>query len=259
MADPTTRIQLCGRVVAEIDGRRVESDLPGRKGRLLFVYLVANRDRNIGRDDLVEALWPTGAPAAVDSDLRALTSKVRRAVGRDALGLRSRFKLELAGDAWIDLEAAGFAVHRAETAVVKAQWATAWSAAQAVLSTARRDFLAGEDAPWIHQWRRYLEQLEVRATECYVEASIGLGSAELGTAERCARSLIQKEPYREEGYRLLMEALLALGNGAEAMHVYDELRTLLREELGMSPSAPTQEMHKRMLHAGWAPDHQTST
>jgi DNA-binding SARP family transcriptional activator len=252
VADTTTRIQLCGRVVAEIDGRRVESDLPGRKGRLLFVYLVVNRDHNIVQDDLVEALWPTGAPPAVDSDLRALTSKVRRAVGRDALGLRSRFKLELAEDAWIDLEAAAFAIHRAEAAIARAQWETAWCASQSVLSTARRELLAGEDAPWIHQLRRYLGQIEVRATECYTEASIAIGGAELGTAERCARSLIQKEPYREEGYRLLMEALLALGNGAEAMQVYAELRTLLRDELGMSPSAPTQELHKRVLQAGYS-------
>jgi DNA-binding SARP family transcriptional activator len=59
--------------------------------------------------------------------------------------------------------------------------------------------------------------------------------------------LIHREPYREEGYRLLMEALLALGNGAEAMQVYDELRILLRNELGMSPSAATQDLHKRVL------------
>ena len=186
----------------------------------------------------------------MDNDLRALTSKVRRAVGRDALGLRSRFKLELADDAWVDLEAAACAIHRAEAAVAKAQWESAWTAAQCVLSTARREFLAGEDAPWIHQWRRYLEQLEVQAAECYIEASIAIGGSELGTAERCARGLIQKEPYREEGYRLLMKALLALGNGAEAMHVYGELRILLRDELGMSPSKATQELHRRVLQAG---------
>jgi DNA-binding SARP family transcriptional activator len=250
VADPTTRIQLCGRVVAEIDGRRIEADLPGRKGRLLFVYLVANRDRSIGPDDLVDALWPNAAPSAVDGDLRALTSKVRRAVGREALGLRSRFKLELPDDAWVDLEAVGIAIHRAEAAVAKKQWESAWSASQSVLSIARREFLAGEDAPWIHQWRRYLEQLQVRAAECFTEAAIAIGGSELGIAERCARGLVQQEPYREAGYRLLMEALLALGNGAEAMQVYDELRTLLRDELGMSPSAPTQELHRRVLQAG---------
>ena len=246
---PRTRIQLCGRVAAEIEGRRIDDHLPGRKGRFLFVYLVANRDRHIARDELMEVLWPGGAPRAVDGDLRALVSKVRRAVGREALGLRSRFRLELPTDAWIDLEAAEQAIHRAEAAVASQQWATAWAAAQVTLSTARREFLAGEDAPWIARWRNYLQQLEVRALECYTAASIGIGASELATAGRCARTLIEREPYREPGYRLLMEALLAMGNGAEAMQVYDALRQLLRDELGMSPSPATRELHKELLRA----------
>ena len=38
-----------------------------------------------------------------------------------------------------------------------------------------------------------------------------------------------------------MEALAARGNPAEALGVYEELRTLLREELGTAPSPATQE------------------
>jgi DNA-binding SARP family transcriptional activator len=247
---PRTRIQLCGRLVAEIEGRRIEGDLPGRLGRLLFAHLVANRDRNISRAELVEVLWPDGAPRAADGDLRALLSKVRRAVGREALGLRSRFRLELPPDAWIDLEAAGESLHRAEAAVAAKQWARAWSASLVALVAARREFLAGEDAPWIHEWRRYLEDVETRALECYIAASIGVGASELAGAERSARRLIRKEPYRESGYRLLMEALAANGNGAEAIKVYGDLRRLLRDELGISPSPTTQELHKRLLRQG---------
>jgi DNA-binding SARP family transcriptional activator len=245
-----TRIQLCGQVVAEIDGRRVETRLPGRKGRLLFVYLAANRNRYLSRDDVVEALWHEGAPTALDSDLRALISKVRSAVGKDALGLRSRFRLELPAGAWIDLEAATHAIHAAEAAVAKQQWARAWSASHVTLCTARRAFLAGEDAPWITEMRRHLEQLEVRALECYTAASIGIGTNELAAAEQSARVLIAKEPYRESGYRLLMEALLMRGNCAEAIRVHDGLRRLLRDELGINPSAATQEIHKRLLAHG---------
>ena len=47
-----------------------------------------------------------------------------------------------------------------------------------------------------------------------------------------------------------MEALLAMGNGAEAMHVYDGLRQRLRDDLGISPSAATQELHRELLRAG---------
>jgi DNA-binding SARP family transcriptional activator len=37
------------------------------------------------------------------------------------------------------------------------------------------------------------------------------------------------------------------GNCAEALLVYEELRTRLREELGVTPSEPTQALHRRLL------------
>jgi len=39
------RVQLCGRLVVELDGERVEDKLPGRQGRVLFAYLATNRLR----------------------------------------------------------------------------------------------------------------------------------------------------------------------------------------------------------------------
>jgi DNA-binding SARP family transcriptional activator len=51
-----TRIQICGRVTVELDGRRVEADLPGRQGRLVFVYLALNRARGVSRDELAAAI-----------------------------------------------------------------------------------------------------------------------------------------------------------------------------------------------------------
>ena len=63
----TARVQLCGRYVVEIDGSRFEDDLPGRKGRLLFAYLVLNRHRALPRDELLMAGWGEDAPAEARS------------------------------------------------------------------------------------------------------------------------------------------------------------------------------------------------
>ena len=73
------RIQLCGRFVVELDGRRIESQLPSRQGRLLFAYLALNHDRALTRDELVDALWPYATPAAAPSALTVLVSKLRAA------------------------------------------------------------------------------------------------------------------------------------------------------------------------------------
>jgi DNA-binding SARP family transcriptional activator len=57
----------------------------------------------------------------------------------------------------------------------------------------------------------------------------------------------RRAPFRESGYRLLMEAQAARGNVAEALHVYERLRVLLREELGVAPSPAVQAVHRRLL------------
>src|SRR5262249_31537034 len=56
------RIQVCGRVAIERDGQRLEGALPGRQGRLIFVYLVAHRLRPLTRDELADALWGDAPP-----------------------------------------------------------------------------------------------------------------------------------------------------------------------------------------------------
>src|SRR5207248_10450038 len=65
--------------------------------------------------------------------------------------------------------------------------------------------------------------------------------------ERAARALIEAEPYRDSGYVLLMEVLAARGNVAEGVRVFERLRTLVRDELGTTPSPEAIAAHERLL------------
>ena len=51
------RIQLCGRFVVDVDGARVEDALPGRRGRVLFAYLVLHRGVHC---PATSCWWPAG-------------------------------------------------------------------------------------------------------------------------------------------------------------------------------------------------------
>jgi len=241
------RVQLCGPLVIERGEERLESRLPGRQGRLLFAYLTVNRHRLVSRHELGEALWPE-PPAATDSALNALLSKLRRALGADAVDGRSSLRL-LLGDAWIDVEAAPEAIHRAESAVALADWTRAWGPSLVALFVAEREFLPGEDLAWIDDQRRRLAEIRLRALECYAVAGLGLGGTELAAATRAARELVRLAPLRESGYRHLMQALAAQGNAAEALRVYSVLCEALRDELGVAPSAPTRAIYEQLVLA----------
>jgi DNA-binding SARP family transcriptional activator len=228
------RVQLCGRFAVTLGGRRVEDELPGRQGRLLYGFLVANRLRTVTRDELLDALWPHGR----DAGLAPLLSKLRRVVPLD--GLRPDVS-------WVDVEAAADALHRAESALAQGEPHRAWGPAQVAMFASGRPFLPGEDAEWVEEQRARLAALHIRALEAYAGATLGVGGTELAAAVRAGRQLVRREPYRESGYRILIEALDREGNTAEALLVYEELRRLLRDELGISPSEPTQALHRRLL------------
>ena len=247
--DPTatTRIQLCGKLVVVLDGRRVEHALPSRQGRLLFAHLAVHRRRPVSRAALVEALWPGGAPDAADRALSALLSKLRTALGPDSIGGRERPQLLLPVDAYVDLEAASDRLHEAETAVALGDWQRAWAPARAALHTSERGFLTGEDAPWIDAVRRDLEDIRLRAHDAVAAVALGLGGPELSAAERSGRALTEAAPFRESGYVHLMRALATQGNVAEALRVHDTLRCLLRDELGIAPSPAVQDLHRELL------------
>ncbi len=196
------RIQVCGALAVERDGQRLDARLPGRQGRLLFTYLVVNRHRHVPRDEVAEALWREPDPAAVDARVNPLLSKLRRVFGADSVDGRSTIRLCLP-DAWVDLEAAAEAIHRAESSVAQQDWARAWGPALTALFVAERDFLPGEDAPWIDEIRHQLTELRLRALECYAAAGLGLGGTELAGAVRAGRQLTRLAPLRESGYRYL--------------------------------------------------------
>jgi len=246
-AKAPTRIQLCGRLAVQLAGRDLTPTLPGGQARVLFTYLTVNRALPAGRDQLIEALWPWRAPAGVDASLSALLSRLRHVLGAGVLPGRGEIRLELPPDAWIDLEAAEEAIHRAEAAVAQQDWARGWGPSLVALFTARRGFLPGEDLPWAEEHRRRLEDIRVAALEAYAAVALGVGGSELAPGERSARELVVAAPFREHAHVLLMEILVARGNGAEALRVYDELRTRLRDELGATPAPELRELQAQLL------------
>jgi DNA-binding SARP family transcriptional activator len=242
-----TRIQLCGRLAVELEGRELTPRLPGGQARVLFTYLAVNRARPARRDELIEALWPWRPPAGADASLSALLSRLRSVLGTNVLSGGTPVTLGLPPGAWIDLEAAHDAIHRAESAVAQADWPRAWGPALVALFVARRGFLPGEDFPWAEEHRRRLEEIRCAALECYAAVALGVGGTELAPGERSARELVAAEPFRERAHALLMQLLVARGNTAEALRVYESLRERLRDELGASPAPELRALQEELL------------
>src|SRR4051794_17753546 len=238
METPRTRIELCGRLLVEIDGEELHGALPGRQGRLLFAYLVMNRNRAVRRDELVEALWAEdGQPASGDALLRPPLSRLRKALGPGRLEGRTELTLVLPDDAWVDWEVAHDALARTRAALGSNDFRTAWHAANEAADIANRGLLPGLEADWIEERRRDLADLRVEALEAAASAGAALGGADLAGAERAARAAVEAAPFRESARAALMEVLRAGGDVAGGPGGLEGLRPMVRGEPRATPRA----------------------
>lgn len=202
-------------------------------------------------------LWPEGPPAAADSALSALLSKLRRALGEGVLTGRGELRLHLE-DARVDVEVSAEAIREAEVALEAGDYALAAERAREALATDLQTFLPDAEGGWAAEQRRELETIRLRALETLAEAGLRQGGRELGAAEQAARAAIAAAPFRESAHRLLMEIHEAAGNPAEALRAFEELRSLLREELGTTPGPAAMAVFERVLRGEPPPAHRGS-
>ena len=251
----SVRVHLAGRVSLEVDGRQFDqAEFPGQQGRVVFAYLVAERSRPIARSELLATLWPGETPPSCESALNAVVSKVRALVARSGLDAQSTlvaapgcYELRLPPAAWVDLEVAADAIHEAESALRSGDASGAYGPSAIAHHIARRPFLPGAEGSWVDGVRARLRAILLRALEC--RAEVYLWNCEHSLAVEAARELTTLEPLRESGHRLLIRALAAGGNSAEALAAYERCRRLIARELGVNPSKQTKAVYEAVLMA----------
>ena len=177
------RVFLAGRVAVEANGHVIdETRFPGRQGRLLFAYLVAEQGRPVPRDELAEALW--GRPRRRRGRRRSPWSRARYArvladSGLDATaaltGAHGCYRLALPEATWVDVIAAAVAARRAEEALSEGDLTEARMEATAAASLAEQPFLPGDDGSWVEARRRELGEVRVRALSVLADACLRSG------------------------------------------------------------------------------------
>lgn len=227
-------------------------DFPGQQGRLAFAFLLLERGRPVSRSELAAILWPTQMPAAWDSALSAIISKLRTLLAElgdgwseGLVGARGSYELRCPVIPWVDVEAAVEALHEGESAIRRGDFAAAFGPTAVAMHITQRPFFPGEDAAWVERRRDRLRDCHLRALEA--RAAIYLWNNEPVFALQNGKEVIALEPFRESGYRLVMQAHVKMGNTAEALRTYERCRRLIADELGVDPSPDTKAMHEDVL------------
>ncbi|MFD8533210.1 BTAD domain-containing putative transcriptional regulator [Streptosporangium canum] len=226
------RVAVLGPIqVSADDGTPI--DVGGARLRGLLARLALSAGRVVQAESLVDALWGEHPPAGAAKALHALVYRLRKALGSMAVesvttGYRLRAE-DVDADRFEDLAARG---HR-ELAADRPDRAAALLGEALALwrGPALADVL---DAPFSGTAAARLEELRIAAAEDRFDAGLRLGHHTDILADLEAASA--EHPLRERLAALRMRALHAAGRQADALGVFEQVRSTLADQLGIDPS-----------------------
>jgi DNA-binding SARP family transcriptional activator len=245
---PRTEFRILGPLEVVVNGMPIE--LAAGKERALLSRLVADANRVVSADQLLDDLWEGNPPDAAATSLRVHVSRVRKALagaGADALIVTRAPGYVLETDQG-GIDAARFEalVDQAKGGLVDSAPAEASATLRDALALWRGPALAEvAAAPNVGPEAQRLEELRLTALEDRIEADLRCGhhAALIGELQ----ALVQAHPLRERVWGQLMLALYRTGRQAEALRAFQDLRAALADEVGLDPSPTLARLESAIL------------
>jgi len=243
-ADPTREVALgiLGTIELHVAGQ--DHTPTAAKLRALLVTLALARGRRMTPEILIDELW-TSPPRTARNVLHSYVSQLRRLLVGSAASLTYED-----GSYRLVLPAGTFDVERFTTHAAEAEDVDRGPRRRARLEAALATW-RGDPVPELRLGSRAEAELvelnELRTTLIERLAALEIADGQPDRAIARLRSIVSSEPLREQTWAQLIGALSAAGRWTEALLAYENVRGVLAEELGVEPSAPLRELHRRLL------------
>lgn len=246
---PRLSLQFFGQFQVQLDGKPVTA-FNSDKTRALLMYLTLESNRAHRRESLSGLLWPNVLDTSARQSLSQSLSILRKLLpGGEGEGETRAFIVA-------DREAIQFNpnsdyaldVRQLETlANVDLGNPAGFAEAERILGLYRAPLLEGftiPDAEGFEEWlllrRESLQRVALEAFDKAVAAATARG--DYAKAIELARRQLEIDPWREETHRDLMLAYAFNGQRADALAQFEKCRQILRDALGIDPSAETRAL-----------------
>ena len=223
LTSPPARLGLLGGFRLSVASEDVA--LPMNAQRL--VCFLALHDQPLQRTFVGGSLWGDSTDVRAGGSLRSALWRLRRPYPLIAL---TSDHIALAPNVVVDLREGEALAHRVLD--TSQELDDVAEVNEEVLSA---DLLPDWTEDWVLMERERYHQLRLRALEALCRRLSAKGR--FGQAVQAGLAAVAGEPLRESARRALIEAHLAERNVAAALREYDAFRRLLRDEVGLEPSA----------------------
>ena len=205
------------------------------KGAQRLIAFLALNPRSVSRGYAAGTLWIDYTDERAMANLRAAVWRIRQS-GCNLVDICSGF-LRLASGVWVDVWTLVELTHRLLDPSDSCEDKLGSSVIKALTADLLPDW---HDDVWLIAEREHLRQLRLHALEALAVRLIALDRH--GQAVAAALAAVQMEPLQESARAALIRAHLMGGNRCQALHQYEQYRSLLMNELCLEPSRHLREL-----------------
>jgi predicted ATPase/DNA-binding SARP family transcriptional activator len=239
----------------EVSVGATREPIRGRRPAAILTLLVIHANQVVPVDAVIDAVWgdeaSAGTPSTVDSHVFRLRKQLepgRRTGAAPSVLLKQDEGLRLVVTA-DQLDSSRFAVLVDEAGVLSAggrydECVRRCDEALGLWRGTPGSATAG--AEWAEAWVARMRELGAQVHELRLDALIRSGRPERALPEFDA--LIRESPFREHLHASRMTALYLCGRTEDALAAYEEVRTTLRDELGLTPGPELQRLQQQILN-----------
>lgn len=251
----TLRVQTLGRFRAWRGEEEIElTEWRRESARCLFLLLLTKRRLFLHKEEIMDCLWPEANPDAAVRDFKVALNTLLNVLEPDRQPRSPSFFIQREGPAyyfnlasgfWLDAEEFEGLVSRAED-VAADRPDQSETLLKRALELYGGNYLQGVcQDEWCLEERERLDVIYIRAAELLARLL-----ARRGDYPNCiewADSILKKDNCWEEAYRLKMICYGRLNNGTMVTRTYQKCVQVLKEELGVVPSARTSSLYKKLV------------
>jgi serine/threonine protein kinase/WD40 repeat protein len=230
-----------------IDNHRLA--IGGPRQRRIMAALAMHAGEVVSVDRLADIAWAgEEPPASAPTNVRSYVNRIRDGLGDLADRLVTSapgYVLDLA-DGELDATELVTAAAAADQAAARADLDAAIAHTDRAIDLWRgRPYAEFADEEWARAEVQRLDEVRLHALELRCDALIELGRPERALEELDV--LVAEQPYRERLRRLQMLALYHCRREPEALRVFQEFRSILADEVGVSPSTELVELDRQII------------
>ncbi len=223
-----------------------------RRSRDIFCYIATRKHRRVAKDILIEAFWGDEDPETIEKNFHPTISHIRKALNsrqslkqnfivfRDgAYQLNPEFSYSIDSEDFVNFIAAAETAKRDDdTAMLRQNLESAYG-------LYRGEFMDGSYDDWAEEQRHFYSEQFSRVLNGLAKLSVA--DKRWADALKYANEILAIDPYREDLHRLVLKVLAAQSKPAAVKKHYESMQQLLKNELGIEPSAETRKLFKELV------------